>query len=470
MHCPRTRLDELMLYVLCVLYRRHCIVYTKWQPWHTVNPESELSLNMIEEMCETKLLFIGENLYGVLRRLPLERPIIPPIVLADVHAGRLLTWDLSNNIHLTITGVSKQQRPEVFTPAMGSDSLSETNVTATVTGKTASSPERDSKSSIKKESNEEGMLHFDIFSDTYAAYLSAPKTEPTDSQVSAENWNITDVHTIGTAVKEENLDSITRIDPNCVIHGKDLELNMDSLQDATLCENVLRLQPDPLQEATPCEVSHSIVVQDSHLSPINILPLLDELPVHEPQPIPVATLHSETFHDKEHHEEVLRDTTPIESDSTDMSNKKVSENKDYPNVSVLSDVYYSVLTLSQDDIIYIHHKDILKRTCKVELFRLSQSEVENAALSQTNDYFCGTFRNDRTLYLKPASAKEKDTQIDDPDWPPKKVKKHSNRPGLKPSSQRIAAQKVIEQNNKKRKRKDYTPVKILVITTCEPTR
>ena len=109
MHRTHTRPDELMLYVLCVLYQRHCIVYTKWQPWYTINPESGLSLNMIEEMCETKLLFIGENLFGVLRRLPLEQPITPPIVLADVHTGRLFTQDLSDNIHLTIIGVSKQQ-------------------------------------------------------------------------------------------------------------------------------------------------------------------------------------------------------------------------------------------------------------------------------------------------------------------------------------------------------------------------
>ena len=42
MHRPHTRPDELMLYVLCVLYCCHCVVYTKWQPWHTVNPNSLL--------------------------------------------------------------------------------------------------------------------------------------------------------------------------------------------------------------------------------------------------------------------------------------------------------------------------------------------------------------------------------------------------------------------------------------------
>ena len=66
MHQPCTHPDELMLYVLCVLYCHHCVVHTKWQPWHTVNPDAGLTFNMIEEMCETKLLYIGENLFGVL--------------------------------------------------------------------------------------------------------------------------------------------------------------------------------------------------------------------------------------------------------------------------------------------------------------------------------------------------------------------------------------------------------------------
>ena len=125
------------------------------------------------------------------------------------------------------------------------------------------------------------MLHFDIFGDAYAAYLSAPKTEPgdknTDSQLTVENWNITNVHTIGTAIKEENADSILRIDPNCVIHRKDSELNtdllqeatpcrMDTFQEATPCENVTSLQSDLLQEAPPGVVPYSTTSQESSIS------------------------------------------------------------------------------------------------------------------------------------------------------------------------------------------------------------
>ena len=62
MQKPHTRADELMLFVLCVLYQRHCIVYTKWQPWYSVKPTSGCPPNTIEEMCETKLLFLGNDL------------------------------------------------------------------------------------------------------------------------------------------------------------------------------------------------------------------------------------------------------------------------------------------------------------------------------------------------------------------------------------------------------------------------
>ena len=58
-------------------------------------------------------------------------------------------------------------------------------------------------------------------------------------------------------------------------------------------------------------------------------------------------------------------------------------------------------------------------------------------------------------------ATENTDCIHDPDWPPKKAKKKSTRPGVKPSVQWIAAQCIIEENNKWKKHKDYTPVKIL---------
>ena len=106
---PRTWPDELMLYALCVLYRHNCVVYVKWQPWHTVQPKAGQTFNMIEEMCETKLLYLGENLFGVLRCLPLDRPITPPIVLSDIQNTRMIDRDLSENIHLTITGLTKQK-------------------------------------------------------------------------------------------------------------------------------------------------------------------------------------------------------------------------------------------------------------------------------------------------------------------------------------------------------------------------
>ena len=91
----------------------------------------------------------------------------------------------------------------------------------------------------------------------------------------------------------------------------------------------------------------------------------------EPQPLPEATLQKETFYkvnpqedpslsfcDNVQRELVLQDPTSNESQSMDMTNKMVSANKDYSKDIVQSDVYYGVLTPSQDDFIYIHHNKV----------------------------------------------------------------------------------------------------------------
>ena len=61
---PRTAADELMLYALSILYHRHIIVYTKLQPWTTLKLgiNNTLSTSEMHELCDTHLLFLGNNL------------------------------------------------------------------------------------------------------------------------------------------------------------------------------------------------------------------------------------------------------------------------------------------------------------------------------------------------------------------------------------------------------------------------
>ena len=67
---PRTWPDELALYALCVLTRRHALVFTTNQPWCTMEKKSGVTLSIAQEMCEMILLYLGNKLYGILQRKP----------------------------------------------------------------------------------------------------------------------------------------------------------------------------------------------------------------------------------------------------------------------------------------------------------------------------------------------------------------------------------------------------------------
>ena len=69
--------DELCLYALNVIHHRHTIVYTEFQPWCTVDRKPGMRLETMEEACETRLVFLGDNLFGELLRKPVQLNIAP---------------------------------------------------------------------------------------------------------------------------------------------------------------------------------------------------------------------------------------------------------------------------------------------------------------------------------------------------------------------------------------------------------
>ena len=74
---PRTWPNELTLYALCILFHRNALVFNSGRIWTTLEVSPRLSVNIIQEMCETVMLYLGNNLYGTLRRKPftLDQPI-----------------------------------------------------------------------------------------------------------------------------------------------------------------------------------------------------------------------------------------------------------------------------------------------------------------------------------------------------------------------------------------------------------
>ena len=227
--------------------------------------ESKLTFNMVEEMCETKLLYIGENLFGVLRRLPLNRPITPPIVLPDIQASRLLTRDPSHNIHLTIIGVTRQQEPNPQ-PYMANDmdsSLDSTMVNQQSSMGSLVDTSAENNKLVKTELATDNLVPLDIFGDANAALIATPKVEPEEEQTpnaasNTQHFNlqISDVHTIGSIIKDEPLDNtqIITIDPHCMLHRVNANTNADTLQEATSlagdCNTSPVLSVSALPEAT----------------------------------------------------------------------------------------------------------------------------------------------------------------------------------------------------------------------------
>ena len=479
---PCTRPDELMLYVLCVLYQCDCVVYTKWQPWHTVNPNSGLSFNMIEEMCETKLLYIGQNLFGVLCRLPLNRPITPPIVLPDVQASRLLTRDISHNIHLTIMGVTRQHQPITQrSTANDTDSSSESTIANQHSGMASTlDTTNEDKKLVKVESSNDKLVPLDIFGDAYAALIATPKVEPEETNTTKvatlnqhSNLQISNVYTLGTAIKDEPSDStdIITIDPMCKLHGNSTGVNLDTLQETTSrltttleanctvppvssdlpLPEATSLQVDTLQEPTLpfeytseasciatqvlCELSlpeatslqeattakNSVTDKDISNDPILLNTVsstvtvlgpsialdsvLQDLEQHPPKSINERLLPTENEPPKQCEQPELDSHTQstvydipaeqyIEEDTNrskeippclnDIGSEQVSAVIEQPNDScakssaLKTDVYYSILTVEQDDIIYLHHKDIVNRTCIVNVEKLTQADIQLA--------------------------------------------------------------------------------------------
>ena len=84
--------DEICLYALNAVIRRHTIVFTEYQPWCTVDRKPAMLSTFMEEACEMKLLYLGENLNGELHKKPFLAPP-PPFNLDHIQLTHRLERD-----------------------------------------------------------------------------------------------------------------------------------------------------------------------------------------------------------------------------------------------------------------------------------------------------------------------------------------------------------------------------------------
>ena len=92
--------DELAIFALSRFYSRHTIIYTSVRPWTTLAPEHFNSIDEAHNRCQTHLVYLGQNMYGVLRPRPFENVEAP-----------LSVDEVLNPMRLCQTNYPEQQEP-----------------------------------------------------------------------------------------------------------------------------------------------------------------------------------------------------------------------------------------------------------------------------------------------------------------------------------------------------------------------
>ena len=69
---PNTFGDEISLYVLCRMYNRHAIIYTRTKSWSTIGTVSPIPANLAHNYCDVHLLHMGCGVFGKLTRKPMN--------------------------------------------------------------------------------------------------------------------------------------------------------------------------------------------------------------------------------------------------------------------------------------------------------------------------------------------------------------------------------------------------------------
>ena len=80
---PDVAADELAIYALSRFFNRHTLIYTKMRPWTTLAPEHSTSVETAHDKCQTHLVYLGNNMYGVLRPRPFVN-VDAPMTLDEV--------------------------------------------------------------------------------------------------------------------------------------------------------------------------------------------------------------------------------------------------------------------------------------------------------------------------------------------------------------------------------------------------
>ena len=77
MEKPTVAADELAIFALSKLYRKHTVIYNKAKPWSTLDPPYLMSETELHDNCQVHLVHVGRDSYGILRHKPFHNTAAP---------------------------------------------------------------------------------------------------------------------------------------------------------------------------------------------------------------------------------------------------------------------------------------------------------------------------------------------------------------------------------------------------------
>ena len=370
--------------MLCIVFRRNALVINGGRIWTTLETSQDMSISIIQEMCETALLYMGNNLYGILRRKPfaLEHPL--KFDLGDMQCMRPFFTDAATNcMYFEI------HKSSDFEQLLRDDEIFEME---------------EPKPELLPQTHVPDILHPDYLPKGVAIKQELPDTT---SQVIGEI--ISQPAAVARDIKQELLDSATQAivqkhSSTCQInqfiqeHGtvglriKDVR-TLFTADDHAIKELSKQVLPavDKTDDITlPVEMPHTpLKGSDIPARPLLVVtasPNMDapEVDVSLPMvtaPAPHSTLHEVT--PTESNVPVPETTIKHSADAalgttqwSRITNKPLEREPETQHTDIKSR-YYEVMNPEEDEIYSFSHQDIIASKCKVSLENLTSKDIDN---------------------------------------------------------------------------------------------
>ena len=74
---PVTAANELAIFALSKMYRKHTVIYNKARPWTTLDPPYPMTETELHDNCQIHLVYVGNDSHGILCRKPFAETAAP---------------------------------------------------------------------------------------------------------------------------------------------------------------------------------------------------------------------------------------------------------------------------------------------------------------------------------------------------------------------------------------------------------